>query len=104
MKDFFILFGYVLVMFFSLCAVCIVLFSMTGCSGKEVVRTEYKEILVPTPQKCDFNISHAPEINTGEMQQMLKSLKDLSYDSKELRQIIKETPCLNVNYKNVTTN
>lgn len=104
MKDFFILFGSVAIMFLSLIAVCVVLFSISGCSGKEVIRTEYKEILVPTPQKCDFNISHSPEINTNEMQQMLKSLKDLSYDSKELRQIIKETPCLNVNYKNFDTN
>lgn len=77
-------------------AICTAIFSIQGCAKTEV---EYKNVLVPTPMQCDFNISHAPEINTGDLQQMLKTIKDLSYDSKEIRQIVKQTPCLNVNYK-----
>lgn len=77
-------------------AICTAIFSIQGCAKTEV---EYRNVLVPTPVQCDFNITHAPEINTGDLHQMLKTIKDLSYDSKEIRQIVKQTPCLNVNYK-----
>ena len=77
-------------------AICAAIFSIQGCAKTEV---EYRNVLVPTPMQCDFNITHAPEINTGDLHQMLKTIKDLSYDSKEIRQIVKQTPCLNVNYK-----
>ena len=77
--------------------VIFVAFSLQGCSAK----VEYKETFIPTPQKCDFNISHAPEINTGDLQNMLKSLKDLSFDSKEIRREIRQVPCLNINYKDL---
>lgn len=77
-------------------AICTAIFSIQGCAKTEV---EYRNVLVPTPMQCDFNITHAPEINTGDLHQMLKTIKDLSYDSKEIRQIVKQTPCLNVNYK-----
>lgn len=77
-------------------AICAAFFSIQGCTKTEV---EYRNVLVPTPMQCDFNITHAPEINTGDLHQMLKTIKDLSYDSKEIRQIVKQTPCLNINYK-----
>ncbi len=77
--------------------VLFVAFSLQGCSAK----TEYKEVFLPTPQKCDFNITHAPEIVTGDLQGMLKSLKDLSFDSKEIRREIQQVPCLNINYKDL---
>ena len=83
--------------FIAFLCVCAVIFSVQGCSAK----VEYKETFIPTPQKCDFNISHAPEINTGDLQNMLKSLKDLSFDSKEIRREIQQVPCLNINYKDL---
>ena len=79
-------------------AICTAIFSIQGCAKTEV---EYRNVLVPTPVQCDFNITHAPEINTGDLQNMLKSLKDLSFDSKKIRREIQQVPCLNINYKDI---
>ena len=80
----------------AMCVISLIL-SLQGCSSKEVVK--YEQILIPTPQMCDFNISYEPQISTADLQSTLKSLTDLSFDSKELRRLIKATPCLNINYR-----
>lgn len=69
---------------------------MIGCADKA---TEYKVQLVPTPQQCDVTIPYEPEINTGDLAAIAKSLKDLAFDSKEMRRIMREIPCLNLTYK-----
>lgn len=79
-----------------MCILTLIL-SMQGCSSKEQIK--YENVFVPTPQKCDFNITYEPQISTADLQSILKSVTDLSFDSKELRRLIKATPCLNVNYK-----
>ena len=89
----------ILTLFVGVIAVmCIIslIFSLQGCS-KEVIK--YEQVQIPTPQMCDFNISYEPQISTADLQSTLKSLTDLSFDSKELRRLIKATPCLNINYK-----
>lgn len=73
------------------------IFSFQGCSTKQEIK--YEQILVPTPQICDFNITYEPQISTSDMQNILKSVTDLSFDSKELRREIQQVPCLNINYK-----
>lgn len=79
------------IVFIALAAVAL---SLQGCSSKE----QYKQVLTPVPQKCDFNITYEPQISTADLQSILKSVTDLSFDSKELRRLIKSTPCLDVNY------
>lgn len=74
--------------------VLLVGYVMVGCSNK----TKYEQVLISTPMKCDFNISYEPQISTANLQDIVTSLTNLSYDSKELRRLIKVTPCLNVNY------
>ena len=80
-------------------AMCVIslIFSLQGCNGKEVIK--YEQLQMPTPQMCDFNISYEPQISTADLQSTLKSLTNLSFDSKKLRRLIKATPCLNINYK-----
>lgn len=71
---------------------------LIGCADKA---TEYKVQLVPTPQLCDVTIPYEPEINTSDYANIAKSLKDLAYDSKEMRRIMREIPCLNLTYKDL---
>ena len=97
MKEYVAILCYSLVMLFAFAWVMLFILTIQGCSGKEVIK--YEQVLVPTPQVCDLNISYEPQINTENLQDMLKSLKDLSYDSKELRKTIREVPCLKINYR-----
>ena len=73
------------------------LVAVSACSSKSKV--EYKEVYLSVPMKCDFNLIKPVEIDTSSLQGKLESLTLLSLDGKELRQKIKQIPCLNITEK-----
>lgn len=80
--------------------VTFLIFSLNGCASKKEI--EYKERVVlnyiPVPTKCDLNITHPPLILYDSLQNRIKSLTGLAFDGVELREVLKNIPCLKINY------
>lgn len=78
---------------------CFILFLFAllilGCS-----KVEYKdkivEVYMPIPQKCDYNLSKEPSLDTSTNESLLNSLTELSYDSVKIRKELRSIPCLNI--------
>lgn len=79
----------------------ILIFLMGGCAKKQP-EIQYKEKIVlnyiPVPTKCEFNITRPPLILYDTLQNRIKSLTELAFDGVELREALKNVPCLKINY------
>lgn len=83
---------------------CFILFlfalMLLGCSKVEY-RDKIVEVYMPVPQKCDYNLSKEPSMDTSSNENLLNSLTELSYDSVKIRNELKSIPCLNIKWKDI---
>lgn len=72
-------------------SVAALIFSLQGCSSKEIV-----EVKMPVPMVCEYNLTKQPIIRTSTNVELLETLTNLSYDGRMLRDDIKSIPCLDI--------
>ena len=91
MREVFALVATAIVSVLACAIVAALIFSLQGCSSKEIV-----EVRTPVPMVCEYNLTKQPIIRTSTNVELLETLTNLSYDGRMLREDLKSIPCLNI--------